>query len=292
MVWLVRALVVIAFALVGPIMLAPNRQPQIMNVLQGLLTGSLCVLLSSLLGNLGRKISARHPIGAARAGIVFYCIGAAMAALSFGLASFFAAVAGGPLEFVVAGGSGAFLYWAAGWGLHRALTDRRLPIERPAFALTPASGSRPRQWKIAFSFAIVGALVAPFAFGTYKARPLYAAPSTAQEKQEFANTQSYCQREQEREQERERQFALLGLEEDRGTIMQKIMRKALCDVEMDEFDWSGEHKYHFDRAKYLLQNIGIAIISFISVFVLAFLIPMSVRGSAFVVRRYWQWLND
>jgi len=265
MVWLVRALVVIAFALVGPILLAPNRQPQVMNVLYGLLTGSFCVLLSSLLGNLSRKISARHPIGAARAGVGFYGIGAAIAALCIGLASF-AAFAGGPLEFVVVGGSGAFLYWAAGWGLHRALTDRRLPIERPAFALAPhASGSRPRQWKIALSFAIVGALVAPFAFGTYKARPTYPVwvPLTAQEKKNLA-----------------------ARFEDGDGCRREIgdVAKFICRYSEEQYQQGGKYEYHPNLLAYSALNTGVAVATFVGVFVLAFLIPAVVFG-------YWQWLN-
>ena len=48
---------------------------------------------------------------------------------------------------------------------------------------------RPRQWKIALSLAVVGALAAPFAFGTYKARPVSAVwvPLTAHDKEQRAN---------------------------------------------------------------------------------------------------------
>jgi hypothetical protein len=58
--------------------------------------------------------------------------------------------------------------------------------------LQPSQSEKPtvrlRQWKIALSLAVVGALAAPFAFGTYKARPTYSVrvPLTAQEKEAAA----------------------------------------------------------------------------------------------------------
>jgi hypothetical protein len=54
-----------------------------------------------------------------------------------------------------------------------------------------------RQWKIALSLAITGALAAPFVFRTYKARPTYSvwSPLTAREKENLAvslRNSNYC----------------------------------------------------------------------------------------------------
>jgi hypothetical protein len=307
MVWLVRTLVVCAIALDGPIFLASNHQPPVENFFVGLLGGLLIVWLSSLIGNRCKKFRAAHPLGAKRVGIAFYLIGTAIAALCIGLATF-AAYAGFGRVLVVVPASVSIVYWAAGWGLYRSLVHRADP--RPAVQesseavdkLAPRSdwaalvakaptGKR-RLRKIALSLAIVGALAAPFGFRTYEARPMYKAPSTAQEKKEFADTQDYC-RENDRKNEsalkRKNEMALLGIQENSRDVVG--MGDVICSIRMGEFDPSGDYKYHFDRLEYLALNIGAAIAAFIVVFGLVFLIPMLVGGFAFLIRRYWKWLN-
>jgi hypothetical protein len=51
------------------------------------------------------------------------------------------------------------------------------------------------------------------------------------------------------------------------------------------------YEHHPDWPKYLALNGGVAAATFASIIALAFLIPMLVRGSAFLIRRYWKWLN-
>jgi hypothetical protein len=58
-----------------------------------------------------------------------------------------------------------------------------------------------------------------------------------------------------------------------------------------QLEQGGYNQYRFDLFEYLVLNVGIAAVTFVSVFGLAFLIPMLIRGLAFVARRYWKWLN-
>jgi hypothetical protein len=81
------------------------------------------------------------------------------------------------------------LYWVARLSIERPKeqTSRISPMrrpERPVFVPVARNGGRRRQWKIALSLAIVGALAAPFVFRTYKARPTYSVwvPLSAREK--------------------------------------------------------------------------------------------------------------
>src|SRR5258708_25760135 len=97
MVWLVRSLVVCVFALDGPIILAPNHQPPVMNFFSGLLAGLFVIWLSALLDKLSKKIRAKHPLGAKRAGIAFYGVGITIAAICIGLGAF-AAYQGASME--------------------------------------------------------------------------------------------------------------------------------------------------------------------------------------------------
>src|SRR5258706_2968155 len=122
MVWLVRALVVCVCALERPIILAPNHQLPVVNFLSGLLAGLLIIWLSSLLGKLSKRIRASHPLGAKRAGIAFYGVGITIAALCIGLGAF-AAYQGASRELVAVTASCAIIYWSAGWGLYRGLTQ-------------------------------------------------------------------------------------------------------------------------------------------------------------------------
>jgi hypothetical protein len=56
--------------------------------------------------------------------------------------------------------------------------------------------------------------------------------------------------------------------------------------ELDE-----DFEYYPDRLKYLALNVGVPVATFVGVFSLAFLIPMLIRGLAFLTRIYWKWLN-
>jgi trehalose 6-phosphate synthase/phosphatase len=58
-----------------------------------------------------------------------------------------------------------------------------------------------------------------------------------------------------------------------------------------EFQQGGRYGGYPQLPKYLALNGGVAATTFVSIFGLAFLIPMLVRGFAFLIRRYWKWLN-
>jgi hypothetical protein len=144
---------------------------------------------------------------------------------------------------------------------------------------------RPRQWKIALSLAVVGALAAPFAFRTYKAHPTYSAwvPFTAQDKEKLA----------------------IFLRTDDCRFIDDWYDKPDCDyfkmsplhfegfkerIE-DELKSGGIERGHADHSMYWMMNVGTAAATAVSLFGLVYLIPMLIRGVAFLARRYWRWLN-
>lgn len=167
------------------------------------------------------------------------------------------------------------LYWVA-----------RLPIRRPKEQSSPEALRRDversvsnrlatirnrRQWKIALSLAVVGALAGPFVFGTYNVGPTYSAwvPLTAQQKANLAAfIQGTCQR---------RPVYVQGVD--------------ICPMSRDEYEQGGDYEHRSDLPRYLVANGAAAVAAFVSVFLLAFLIPTLVRGLAFLIRRYWGWLN-
>jgi hypothetical protein len=170
------------------------------------------------------------------------------------------------------------LYWVARLPFERPKqqTSRISPMrrsERPVFVPVARNGGRRRQWKIALSLAIVGALAAPFVFRTYKARPTHSVwvPLTVREKENLAvslQNSSYCRR-----------------RTDNDVI------HFLCYKAKEKFELGGDYEYHPDRPKYLAMNVGVAAATFVSFFALAFLIPILIHGVAFLARRYWTWLN-
>jgi hypothetical protein len=150
---------------------------------------------------------------------------------------------------------------------------------------------RLRQWKIALSLAVVGALAAPFAFGTYEAQPTYSVwvPLTAQEKENLANFL------------RTDDCKFLGKADQ---ILCSIFPGAEIQKEpiRRELERGARETSHADLPKYWMMNVGIAAATAAGLFSLtflipmlirgiAFLIPMLIRGVAFLARRYWRWLN-
>ncbi|MBR0705403.1 hypothetical protein [Bradyrhizobium liaoningense] len=282
MVWLVRTLVVIVFALDGPIFLAAtNRHSVVLNIIIGLLTGLVVVWLSSMVG---KTIRGNYSQGARRIGIALYLVGASIAVLSLGFAAF-AVYAGSSRGFIVVLASISIIYWAAGWGLYRSLVpnaDNR-PVDRKDGETPDALVSRTdwaafatvgtgRLRKIALSLAVLGALAAPFAFGTYKARPTYSVwvPLTAQQKENLADRfegSDPCRREID------------------------ALNKIVCNRLREQYQQGGDYEYYPDLPKYLALNGGMAAAAFAGVFVLSLLFPMVIRGFAFSFRRYWKWLN-
>jgi hypothetical protein len=120
-IWLVRATVVCLFVLNGIALRSPELHPSIPTLIKGFIAGLMAIGLSLLIGRLGKKICAKMPVGARLTGTVLYWVGSAIAVLCVGLAAF-AAHLGASSGLVVMAASAAPCYWAAGWGLRRALT--------------------------------------------------------------------------------------------------------------------------------------------------------------------------
>jgi hypothetical protein len=186
--------------------------------------------------------------------------------------------------------------------VHVSYEDEAAPAVEATFPGTTANGKvrissktspaarigRLRQWKIALSLAVVGALAAPFAFRTYKAYPLYSVrvPFTAQDKEEYAK-------------KLENYFLT------RGKRCEDMVFPALPPWAIPIDDIDEEYCYHLraelergtteelrpDRSKYWVMNVGAAAVSAVSLFGLAYLIPMLIRGVVFLTRRYWRWLS-
>jgi hypothetical protein len=190
-VWVVRALVVGVFVLDGPIILAPNHQPPSINLLSGLLAGLCITGLASLLGKLSKRFRAKYPLGAKRVGIVLYSVGIVIAVLCIGLAAF-ATFQGASRELVGVGASLAIVYWAAGWGLHRALTqdsDLGRATQKSAEVLdrSPSQDDHSiRRWKLALSIAVVAAVAVPAFGGTWRLAPGKWVDLTASQKERLS----------------------------------------------------------------------------------------------------------
>jgi hypothetical protein len=139
-----------------------------------------------------------------------------------------------------------------------------------------------RQWKIALSLAVVGALAAPFASGTHKARPWYyvRVPLTAQDKEWRANY-----------------FRSHGNHCPGIVFPEAILVPAddpdaeFCHEVRAELESGTRSEYRRDLPKYWMMNVGVAAATAASLFGLTFLIPMLIRGIAFLARRYWRWLS-
>lgn len=127
-----------------------------------------------------------------------------------------------------------------------------------------------RQWKIAVSLAVVGAIAAPLIFHTYKARPQVHGflPLTAERKKEIT---AY--------------LARLNNCRDFETIpMDKLPPEADDCFKMRGLLRNGEYYSHLSVPKYLALNAAVAIAGFIAIFGLAMAVPA-------LIRRYWNWLN-
>lgn len=289
MVWLVRILVVGIFALYGPIIDGHNRQSTMWNVLVGLLAGLFLVWLSSLVGDRCKRLRAAHPMSAWRLGLTLYSICCVIAALCMGSAVSAGFTGAGP-KLIVVLASMSVIYWAAGWGLYRCLGPDADQVPAPrtngmslsrgiprsnwiSSWLRAPTATRRRQRKIVLSIAVVTTLAAPFVFGTYRARPTYSVwvPLTTQEQENLSaryHGGGYCQR-----------------------SIDDVADRVVCRMLEEEYEQGGRYEHPPNLQKYLAINAGVAMATFISVFALAFLIPMLARGSAFIVRRYWQWLD-
>lgn len=128
-----------------------------------------------------------------------------------------------------------------------------------------------RQWKIAISLAIVGAITVPLVFRTYTARPRVDGflPLTAEQKKEitaYLAKLDNC-----------RKFETIP--------MDKLPREADHCFEQRGLLRNGRYYSYFSMPKYLVLNAAVAVAGFVSIFGLAMLLPA-------LACRYWKWLNS
>jgi hypothetical protein len=127
-----------------------------------------------------------------------------------------------------------------------------------------------RQWKIALSLAIIGALAGPLVFRTYKAQPEVSGflPLTAEQREE---TTAY--------------LAKLNNCRELETIpMDKLPREADECFYRRGLLRNGEYYSYFSMPKYLALNMAATVAGFVSIFGLAMVLPP-------LARRYWRWLK-
>lgn len=120
MIWFVRAMVVCLFTFYGTALGSP--QMAIPNLTRGFFTGLVVIALSLLIGRLGKKIRAKMPVGARRAGTILYWLGNAIATFCIGLAAYVVYEGVSARVVLITASFAAPMYWAAGWGFRRALT--------------------------------------------------------------------------------------------------------------------------------------------------------------------------
>jgi hypothetical protein len=65
----------------------------------------------------------------------------------------------------------------------------------------------------------------------------------------------------------------------------------ICPRDKEKFELGGDYEYYPHWLKYLAVNFGAVVATFVGVFGLAFLVPISIHGLAFLARRYWKWLR-
>lgn len=137
-----------------------------------------------------------------------------------------------------------------------------------------------RQKKIAISLAIIGAVAAPFVFHTWKLRPTSETfvSLTADKKEEIA---AYLKKTDNCA----TTANALAVAHARGSsYMDAFNANYFCETGRDSLERGAETTVYFSAPKYFAINLAVVIGAFVSIFVLAFLIPA-------VSRRYWKWLN-
>jgi hypothetical protein len=123
--------------------------------------------------------------------------------------------------------------------------------------------SKMRQWKIALSLAIIGAVAAPLVLRTHQARPQVSGflPLTAERREEitaYLAGPNYC-----------KEFEEIPID--------KLRREADECIEWRGLLRDGEHYSHFSVPKYIVLNIGVAVLAFAGIFSLAMVLRELIR---------------
>jgi hypothetical protein len=151
-----------------------------------------------------------------------------------------------------------------------------------------------RQWKIALSLAVVGALAAPFVFRTYKARPVSAVwvtPLTAKDKEEravYLDTNDCVASFEAASNDRSSCVFETGPRDYPAPFSERLRFKRRIEEELER---GKRQEWRADPPMYWVLNVVTAAAAFVVLFGLVYLIPMLIRGVAFLGRRYWRWLN-
>ena len=137
-----------------------------------------------------------------------------------------------------------------------------------------------RQWKIALSLAVAGAVAAPFVFGFYKMRPSSDewVPLTADQKTRIS---AYMVETNDCE-----TFAEQLRKSPPKNLMTSndYLRNMICEGDLEKFRQGGEFKSHPSALKYLALNLAAAFCTALAIFALAYVVPA-------LARRYWRWLK-
>jgi hypothetical protein len=136
-----------------------------------------------------------------------------------------------------------------------------------------------KQWKIAISLAVVGAIAAPFVFHTYEADVTgyyvgVIGPLTAQHKEDLT---AYVRK--------------LNNCKVFETTPRDDPERITCYGALAELDHGGDFHWEFSVPRYLAWNVGTSAAAFAVVFGLAYLLPAVARLLSAIARRYWRWLN-
>lgn len=136
-------------------------------------------------------------------------------------------------------------------------------------------------WKVAFSLGIIGAIIAPFASGTWKLHPRTDVwvPFTANEK---ANLAAYLEKTNSCQTPSARLDELKKLG---ATASFADVSDAMgCRLSLQHLNDGGEFRSHPSALKYAAANIAVALAGFLSLFLIALFAPP-------IAIRYWRWLN-
>jgi hypothetical protein len=143
-----------------------------------------------------------------------------------------------------------------------------------------------KQRKIAISLAVVGAITAPFVFGTYKERPItHDPPLTAKEKADIAaelKETNNCQTFRDQSYLDKYIQAMPSVDPDRFKGLQDYAVR-FCEERQRQLE-AATWIITPDTLKYLGINAAIAASVFAAIFGLTYLLPA-------LARRYWQWLK-
>ncbi len=145
-----------------------------------------------------------------------------------------------------------------------------------------------KQRKVAISLAIVGAVEAPFVFGSYNERPMTHAlvPMTAEERATIAarlKETNNCETIRDRIVQQLRDSGKLEPHAITDALL-KNNDNLLCYSQKARLERGGDFEDYPDTLKYLAINAGTAGSAFVVIYGLAFLLPA-------LARRYWRWLN-